>query len=108
MIDKAGLKGKRIGDAEISTHHANFFINHGNAKAIDIASLIRLSRKTIYEKFGIMLELEIKTIGFKSSDFKNNFIVTRKDKFAVTNKRKLKPARYFAVSYTHLTLPTKA
>ena len=68
LIDQAGLKGTRIGGAEISTHHANFFINHGNAKAIDIASLIRLSRKTIYEKFGIMLELEIKTIGFKGSD----------------------------------------
>ena len=68
LIDEAGLKGTRIGEAEISTHHANFFINHGNAKAIDIANLIRLSRKTIYEKFGIMLELEIKTIGFKGSD----------------------------------------
>ena len=68
LIDKAGLKGTRIGGAEISTHHANFFINNGNAKAIDIAKLIKLSRKTIYEKFGIMLELEIKTIGFESKD----------------------------------------
>ena len=68
LIDEAGLKGTRLGGAEISTHHANFFINHGNAKAIDIASLIRLSRKTIYEKFGIILELEIKTIGFEGAD----------------------------------------
>ncbi len=68
LIDKAGLKGTRHGDAEISKHHANFFINHGNAKAADIASLIRLSRKIIYEKFGIMLELEIKTIGFNKSE----------------------------------------
>tara|TARA_Y100001970_G_scaffold200321_1_gene243632 strand:+ start:3790 stop:4716 length:927 start_codon:yes stop_codon:yes gene_type:complete len=68
LIDQAGLKGTRLGGAEISTHHANFFINHGNAKAIDITSLIRLSRKTVYEKFGIMLELEIKTIGFELSD----------------------------------------
>ena len=68
LIDKAGLKGTRCGNAEISEHHANFFINHGNAKAADIASLIRLSRKTIYEKFGIMLELEIKTIGFNKSE----------------------------------------
>ena len=65
LIDKAGLKGMRFGEAEISKHHGNFFINHGNAKAIDIARLIKLSRKTIYEKFGIMLELELKTIGFK-------------------------------------------
>ena len=68
LIDKAGLKGTKRGGAEISEHHANFFINHGNAKATDIASLIRLSRKTIYEKFGIMLELEIKTIGFNKSE----------------------------------------
>ena len=68
LIDQAGLKGTKFGDAEISKHHANFFINHGSAKAADIAYLIKLSRKIIYEKFGIMLELEIKTIGFKKSD----------------------------------------
>ena len=68
LIDMAGLKGTQRGGAEISKHHANFFINHGNAKAIDIAKLIRLSRKKVYEKFGIMLELELKTIGFRASD----------------------------------------
>jgi len=68
LIDKVGLKGTRRGGAEISEHHANFFVNHGNAKAADIASLIRLSRKKIYEKFGIMLELEIKTIGFNKTE----------------------------------------
>jgi len=68
LIDQAGLKGTRFGDAEVSDHHANFFINHGNAKASDITNLIRLTRKTIYEKFGIMLELEIKTIGFSKSE----------------------------------------
>lgn len=68
LIDNVGLKGLKNGDAEISTKHANFFINHGNARAADIASLIRLSRKIIYRKFGIMLELEIKTIGFKDRD----------------------------------------
>ncbi len=68
LIDKAGLKGTRHGDAEISNHHANFFINHGKAKATDVTSLIRLSRKIIYEKFGIMLDLEIKTIGFDNSE----------------------------------------
>ena len=68
LIDKAGLKGTRYGDAEISKHHANFFVNHGKAKATDIARLIRLTRKIIYEKFGIILELEIKTIGFNKSE----------------------------------------
>ena len=68
LIDKVGLKGTRYGDAEISNHHANFFINHGNARALDIAKLIKISRKKVYEKFGIMLELEIKTIGFKKKE----------------------------------------
>ena len=64
FIDQAGLKGIRVGNAEISKHHANFFVNHGNARSSDITSLIRLARKTVYEKFGIKLELEVKTIGF--------------------------------------------
>ena len=68
LIDKSGLKGTVCGDAEISTHHANFFINHGNAKAKDIAHLIKLSRMSIFERFGIMLDLEIKTIGFKNKE----------------------------------------
>ena len=67
LIDKAGLKGKRIGDAEISTHHANFFINHGNASASDITELIRLAKSAVLEEFNIELELEIKTIGFEKN-----------------------------------------
>ena len=46
-----------------------FFINHGTAKASDIAKLIRISRKAVQEKFDIMLELEIKTLGFKENVF---------------------------------------
>ena len=64
LIDQAGLKGTRVGNAEISKHHANFFVNHGQAKSSDITALIRLARKTVFEKFGIKLELEVKTIGF--------------------------------------------
>ena len=67
LIDKVGLKGKRIGDAEISTHHANFFINHGNASASDITGLIELAKNAVLKKFDIELELEIKTIGFEQS-----------------------------------------
>ena len=66
LIDKVGLKGKKIGGAEISTHHANFFINHGNASAEDITRLIKLAKKAVFEKFNIELELEIKTIGIES------------------------------------------
>lgn len=68
-IDQAGLKGTKVGDAEISYHHANFFVNHGQAKAEDIVSLIKLSRKRVYEEFGIMLELEVKTLGFSPGKF---------------------------------------
>ncbi|MFQ6612085.1 MAG: UDP-N-acetylmuramate dehydrogenase [Fidelibacterota bacterium] len=66
LIDQAGLKGTRVGDVEISAKHANFFFNRGNAKAVDMVALIRLAQDKVYEKFGIKLELEIKTLGFKS------------------------------------------
>jgi len=69
LIDKAGLKGMRCGDAEISTQHANFFINHGGAKASDIIHLIRITREKVKDKFDIMLDLEIKTLGFPEDVF---------------------------------------
>ena len=65
LIDKAGLKGTKIGDAEISTQHANFFINHGQASSNDILKLIRLAKEKSEEKFDIELELEIKLVGFE-------------------------------------------
>lgn len=68
LIDQVGLKGKKIGDAQISDHHANFFINHGNAMAKDITSLIKLARKEVFKKFSIQLELEVKTIGIKKKE----------------------------------------
>lgn len=63
LIEKAGLKGLRIGDAEISKKHANFIINHGNAKFIEIMNLINIIKNKVKEKFMINLELEIKIIG---------------------------------------------
>ena len=64
FIDKAGLKGTKSGDAEISNVHANFFVNHGTATANDVVKLINIARKKVYKEFGVMLELEIKTLGF--------------------------------------------
>jgi len=64
FIDKAGLKGTKSGDAEISNVHANFFVNHGSATAKDVVRLINIARKKVYNEFGVMLELEIKTLGF--------------------------------------------
>ena len=72
LIDQAGLKGLRIGDAEISKKHANFFINHGKASAADISTLIQIARKEVKEQFDIMLELEIKTFGFDESELLPN------------------------------------
>jgi UDP-N-acetylmuramate dehydrogenase len=63
LIEAAGLKGARIGEAEISRLHANFFVNLGQAKAADISQLIRLARREVAEKFGVELELEIEMVG---------------------------------------------
>ncbi len=64
LIDKAGLKGKRIGDAMISDMHANFILNMGKAKAADILGLVDLMKSEVQRKFGVPLHLEVKTIGF--------------------------------------------
>jgi UDP-N-acetylmuramate dehydrogenase len=63
LIEAAGLKGTRIGNAEISKIHGNFFINNGNTKAADIKALIDLTKNTVYEKSGVLLELEVELIG---------------------------------------------
>jgi len=63
LIEAAGLKGTRIGNAEISPLHGNFFINHGTTKADDIRALIELVLKTVKEKQGVELELEIELVG---------------------------------------------
>lgn len=63
LIEAAGLKGTRIGNAEISQLHANFFVNHGEASATDIYALIQLARKTVKEKFDVDLELEVELLG---------------------------------------------
>lgn len=63
LIDAAGLKGSRVGDAEISTLHANFFINRGQASSADFYALIEKARSTVQEKFGVALELEVELLG---------------------------------------------
>lgn len=62
MIDQAGLKGTRVGHASISTLHANFMVNLGNAKASDVLSLIEEAQSRVSKIFGIELELEVKVI----------------------------------------------
>ena len=63
LIEAAGLKGTRIGGAEISSVHANFFVNHEGATANDIWQLIQVVQETILDKFGVSLELEVELLG---------------------------------------------
>ena len=62
LIEDAGLKGVSVGGAEVSNLHAGFVINKGGATATDILELIRLIQNTVYDKFGVMLEPEVRII----------------------------------------------
>ena len=63
LIEEAGLKGARIGDAQISPKHANFIVNVGNARASDVIRLIEKVRRTIARKMGVSLQLELRIVG---------------------------------------------
>lgn len=63
LIESAGLAGKKIGDALISTKHANFIVNLGRARASDIICLMEMAETKIFERFGIKLEREIVIVG---------------------------------------------
>ena len=62
LIEASGLKGFRIGGAEISPMHANYFVNTGDATAGDVVALIAHARQVVEEKFGVRLETEVKLI----------------------------------------------
>lgn len=66
LIDRAGLKGKRIGGAMVSDLHANFILNVGNAKAKDVLSLVDLIKHEVLKKFGVHLYLEVRDVGFSN------------------------------------------
>ena len=63
LIDKAGLKGYRMGGAKVSEKHANFIINDGTATASDIKLLIKYIKEKVYGLFGVLLEEEVRFIG---------------------------------------------
>jgi UDP-N-acetylmuramate dehydrogenase len=63
LIDLAGLKGKRIGDAQVSTMHANFIINKDRATAADILELKDLIQEAVFASFNVTLEPEVKIVG---------------------------------------------
>ena len=60
LIEQCGLKGLRVGDAEVSEKHAGFIINRGNASCADVLALCEAVRKTVFEQTGFLLEMEIK------------------------------------------------
>jgi UDP-N-acetylmuramate dehydrogenase len=63
IIDELGLKGTRIGDAEVYRQHGNFIVNRGSARAEDVYRLIRLVEATVAERLGVRIEREIRLIG---------------------------------------------
>lgn len=63
LVERAGLRGKRINGAEISTKHANFIVNRGGATAADVLALMDISRERVQAQFGIVLEPEIRIYG---------------------------------------------
>lgn len=65
LIEKVGLKGTRVGDAEISSLHGNFIVNKGSATAKEVMVLIQMARRKVLEETGIKLELEVKLWGLR-------------------------------------------
>jgi UDP-N-acetylmuramate dehydrogenase len=63
LIEASGLKGLRIGGAEISSLHANFIANTGDATAADVLALIERARSEVRRQHGVDLELEVKVVG---------------------------------------------
>jgi UDP-N-acetylmuramate dehydrogenase len=63
LIDEAGLKGTSVGDARVSERHANFIVNSGRATAADVLALKALITQTVWERFQISLEPEVRIVG---------------------------------------------
>ena len=64
LIEDAGLRGYRVGDAQVSEKHCGFVVNRGQATAAEVAQLIRDVQNKVMEQFGVMLEPEVRMIGF--------------------------------------------
>lgn len=56
------MKGFSVGDAQVSEKHSGFVINRGNATTQDILTLIKKVQEAVYDKFGVMLEMEVKVV----------------------------------------------
>lgn len=74
LIQRCDMVGFQVGGVRVSEKHANFFINTGNARAGDVAALVKKVAKTVYEQFGVILETEIQPVGFEKNPFELDFI----------------------------------
>jgi UDP-N-acetylmuramate dehydrogenase len=63
LIDQVGLRGHRVGDAQISPKHTNFIVNCGHARASDVKALMVLAQERVEERFGLRLEPEVMLVG---------------------------------------------
>ena len=63
LVEATGLKGLRVGDAEVSPKHGNFIVNRGHARAADVIELIGKVRRVIKRRTGVALDLELKIVG---------------------------------------------
>ena len=69
LIDESGLKGERIGDAEVSPVHANFIVNRGRATGAEVMALVQQVRRKVQASRGVTLEPEAQLFGRKWEDF---------------------------------------
>ena len=69
LIDQAGLKGLRIGDARVSQRHANFIVNLGQATCEDVLSLMEYVQRSVRHTFGVWLEPEVRVLGERLDQF---------------------------------------
>ena len=63
LIDQVGLRGRRVGGAQVSEKHSNYFINAADASAAEMTGLMRLAQRRVHEQFGVQLEPELTSVG---------------------------------------------
>ena len=63
LIDQVGLRGRRVGGAQVSEKHSNYFINAADASAAEMTGLMRLAQRRVHEQFGVRLEPELTSVG---------------------------------------------
>jgi UDP-N-acetylmuramate dehydrogenase len=79
VIEDCGLKGVSVGDAQISTQHANFIINNGDARASDVLALIEIIRNRVFGKTGVCLSCEVRYVDEKGKILPAHIQVSKND-----------------------------